>query len=233
LKSFIQILISIKSPEIPEPMQPTTDTTDAYVDSNTSNTQTLERQPPPPIFRFNLSEQMIDVLVRFSKVHQFDDRVAYDEAWEMWKSDPDNADLLQSETERLVSLGYNGNRESVEDKIFKSGRYYFRNKSFIKPPPKLRGAYVTMSKELIGAMDDHIRNHRRIHDNNKNTNNAVIAAMAPEELFNDFCKLCVEFLKKEIERLIYLKPFAENPDPALIIAKIKKTYKNRVFRIMN
>jgi hypothetical protein len=49
-------------------------------------------------------------------------------------------------------------------------------------------------------------------------------------LFNEFCKRRVDILKIEIDRLINLEQLSE--DPALIIAKIKKTFKNRVFQFL-
>jgi len=179
-----------------------------------------------------LSDEMVDALLDFSKMHQFDDRHAYADAWNEWKNAPHISKMLADEIERLQNLDYRGSAESIENKIFKSGRYYFRNKSFIKVPPKTRGKYISVSKELICAMDEHIA--RGINNNDNNCNNdgqiQIPSPASPADLFNDFCKRCVDILKMEIERLIDLEQFSE--DPALIIAKIKKTYKNRAFQIL-
>jgi hypothetical protein len=198
---------------------------DRCIESDTSANDASKKRKP--IFRFNLSDEMVDALLDFSKMHQFDDRHAYADAWNEWKNDPRISNMLADEIERLQNLDYKGSAESIENKIFKSGRYYFRNKSFVKVPPKPRGKYISVSKEMICAMDEHIA--RRINNNdNDNSDDGDIQFPSPADLFNDFCKRCVDILKMEIERLINLEPFSE--DPALIIAKIKKTYKNRAFR---
>ena len=174
-----------------------------------------------PVFRFNLSDEMVDALLQFSKTHQFDDRHSYADAWNEWKNNTDISKIINDEIQRLQGMDYKGSAESIERKIFKSGRYYFRNKSFVKAHPKPRGKYTSVSKELICAMDEHIA--REI-----NNNNNYGKFPSPADLFSGFCKRCVDILKTEIDRLIDLEPFSE--DPALIIPKIKKTYKNRAFR---
>ncbi len=199
------------------------------VDTNTrANTEALNKKKP--VFRFNLSGEMVDALLDFSKTHQFDDRHSYADAWNEWKNAPHISNMLAHEVERLQNLDYKGSAESIENKIFKSGRYYFRNKSFVKVPPKPRGKYISVSKELICAMDEHIARGINNNDNNGNNDGQTPSPASPAELFNDFCKRCVDILKMEIERLIDLEQFSE--DPALIIVKIKKTYKNRAFQIL-
>ena len=79
-------------------------------------------------------------------------------------------------------------------------------------------------------MDEHIA--RGINNNSNNSNNCgkQTPPSPPADLFNEFCKRCVDILKIEIDRLIDLEHFSE--DPALIISKIKKTFKNRVFQFL-
>jgi hypothetical protein len=206
---------------------------DICIDGDTRANEASKKKKP--VFRFNLSDEIIDALLDFSKTHQFDDRHSYADAWNEWKNAPHISNMLAHEIERLQNLDYKGTAESIENKIFKSGRYYFRNKSFVKVPPKPRGKYISVSKELICAMDEHIA--RGINNNDNNGNNCnndgqiqIPSPASPADLFNDFCKRCVDILKMEIERLIDLEQFSE--DPALIIAKIKKTYKNRAFQIL-
>jgi len=200
------------------------------VDNNTLDANTEAINKKKPIFRFNLSNEMVDALLEFSKTHQFDDRHSYADAWNEWKNAPHISNMLAHEVERLQNLDYKGSAESIENKIFKSGRYYFRNKSFVKVPPKPRGKYISVSKELICAMDEHIA--RGINNNGNNGDNCgkQTPPSPPADLFNEFCKRCVDILKIEIDRLIDLEHFSE--DPALIISKIKKTFKNRVFQFL-
>jgi len=199
-------------------------------DNNThANTEASNQKKQKPIFRFNLSDEMVDALLDFSKMHQFDDRHAYADAWNEWKNAPHSSKMLADEIERLQNLDYRGSAESIENKIFKSGRYYFRNKSFVKVPPKPRGKYISVSKELICAMDEHIARGINNNDNNSNNDDGQTPS-PPADLFNEFCKRRVDILKIEIDRLINLEQLSE--DPALIIAKIKKTFKNRVFQFL-
>ena len=193
-----------------------------------------------PVFRFNLSDEMVDALLQFSKTHQFDDRHSYTDAWNEWKNNMEISKIINDEIQRLQGMDYKGSAESIERKIFKSGRYYFRNKSFVKAPPKPRGKYTSVSKELICAMDEHIlrgttRTTRTTRTTSTtttsdNNNGQFPSPASPAELFNDFCKKCVGVLKTEIDRLVDLEEFSE--DPSLIIPKIKKTYKNRAFQIL-
>jgi hypothetical protein len=77
-------------------------------------------------FRFEFSKPFIQELSRFSKVHQYDERHTYKKEWAAWKSDPEIAEIMEMEKRRLEENGYTGN---IEEKMFKSGRYYFRKKS--------------------------------------------------------------------------------------------------------
>ena len=77
-------------------------------------------------------------------------------------------------------------------------------------------------------MDEHIARGTTSNNNSNDDNHGQIPS--PAELFNDFCKKCVGVLKTEIDRLVDLEEFSE--DPSLIIPKIKKTYKNRAFQFL-
>ena len=76
------------------------------------------------VYRFNFDPLIVDLIKNFSKIHQYDDIESYKEAWKLWLDE--YKDEINRETERLLNLGYNGN---VIDKLYKSGRYYFRYKS--------------------------------------------------------------------------------------------------------
>ena len=75
------------------------------------------------IFRFKFTSEFTNDLLSFSKLHQFDDRVTYKDAWNIWVQH--NDELIDSECIRMKQLGYDGN---VLDKMYKSGRYYFQLK---------------------------------------------------------------------------------------------------------
>lgn len=156
------------------------------------------------IYRYKFTQDFMDELYKFSKIHQFDDRHAFKEAWNLWVEESE--ELINVEVDRLESLGYEGD---VIDKMFKSARYYFRNKGTIKPEPKERRKYIGVQKELLDMMDEHILNN---------------ADYKPSEGFDDFCENHKDILKIEVERLL-----SNNIESSEIMKKIKKTYKNRYF----
>jgi hypothetical protein len=161
------------------------------------------------IFRYKFTEQFTKELYHFSKIHQYDHRTDFKEAWNIWINE--NEDLVETEVSRLEQLGYDGN---IVDKMFKSARYYFRKKSTEKKEPQKRRAYIGVHKDLLEAIDKHILN-------NINTKKEY----KPSEGFTFFCKETTEILQKEVARL-YKCGLTDHVE---IRDKIKKTYKNRYF----
>jgi hypothetical protein len=163
------------------------------------------------IYRYKFTQDFMDELYKFSKVHQYDDRSAFKEAWQEWTEKED--ELIEEEMTRLEKLGYDGD---ILDKMFKSARYYFRKKSTVKPEPKPRRKYIGVHKELLEKMDSHISRGLASED------------YKPSDGFNNFCVNNVDSLKVEVGRLL------ENDiDSNEIMNKIKKTYKNRYFMLIN
>jgi len=163
------------------------------------------------IYRYKFTQDFMDELYKFSKVHQYDDRKAFKEAWQEWVEDEE--ELIEEETIRLQELGYDGD---ILDKMFKSGRYYFRKKSTVKPESKPRRKYIGVHKELLEKMDSHILRGLTSDD------------YKPSDGFNNFCINSVDSLKTEVGRLL-----ENNIDSNEIMNKIKKTYKNRYFMLIN
>jgi len=104
---------------------------------------------PTKTFRFEFSKSFIDELSRFSKVHQFDERRTYKEAWQKWKSNPEIDNIITFEVRRLEESGYVGD---IEDKMFKSGRYYFRKKTLKFASPTTDA--TTTATEYNNNQDD-------------------------------------------------------------------------------
>jgi hypothetical protein len=163
---------------------------------------------PIIIYRFKFTEDFMSELYKFSKIHQYDDRKDFKEAWKKWIEE--NEEIIDSEMCRLWRLGYNGD---VLDKMFKSARYYFRKKGTEKKEPKQRRPYISVNRELIEAMNLHIEEN----------------SCQPKDGFADFCKNN-ELLLKETITLIFEQGIK---DKDIIEDKIKKTYKNRYFMITN
>ena len=158
------------------------------------------------IYRYKFTQDIMDELHNFSKIHQFDDRVQFKEAWQLWTVEFD--ETIRVEIQRLSHNGYEGD---ILDKMFKSARYYFRKKSSVKPEVKERREYVSFQKDILTLMDDHIN----------------LTKLKPADGFTDFCNANMEALKKEITYLVE----HNIKDAKQIQAKFKKTYKNRYFRL--
>ena len=105
------------------------------------------------IYRFKFTEEFMEELYKFAKIHQYDHRKDFKEAWTKWTEE--NSDIISNETERLLALGYK-NEDNIDDKMFKSARYYFRKKSNQKQEPKERRCYVGVEHELLVQMDAYI-----------------------------------------------------------------------------
>jgi hypothetical protein len=182
------------------------------LDEERINKEEFDNEMPIMIYRFKFTDDFMSELYKFSKIHQYDDRKDFKEAWKIWTEE--NDDIIESEMCRLLRLGYDGD---VLDKMFKSARYYFRKKSTEKKEPKQRRQYISVNRELLDAMDNHIEEN--IHNN----------SYQPKNGFIDFCKNN-EVLLKETITLIFEQG---TKDKELIENKIKKTYKNRYFMLTN
>jgi hypothetical protein len=165
---------------------------------------------PSNIYRFKFTEDFMEELYKFSKIHQYDDRKSFKEAWELWVED--NEVLIDEETMRLSKLGYNGD---ILDKMFKSARYYFRKKSSEKKEPRKRRQYIGVNHELLDAMDTHI------------SDNIFNDDYQPKNGFTAFCKENETVVKDSICKIMEQGV----SDLDLIEEKIKKTYKNRYFML--
>jgi hypothetical protein len=164
------------------------------------------------IYRYKFTDDFTKEMFKFSKVHQYDHRKDFKEAWNIWTEENEN--IVSEEVRRLTNLGYDGD---ILDKMFKSARYYFRKKSTEKKAPAERRNYIGVQKDLLDAMDEHI-NSRLKEDDYK-----------PSDGFDEFCKKHIDVLKEEVNMLCR-NGFTNSEE---IKRKIKKTYKNRYFLIIS
>lgn len=163
-------------------------------------------------YRFKFSGCFTDIMYRFSKIHQYDDRHAFKEAWEQWTETHESE--VTNEINRLRFLGYDGD---INDKMYKSARYYFRKK---RPSPitqTKRKQYVQISRELLLAMDEHI------------IRGLTNGHLKPQDGFLNFCETHMELVQEAVTGLY--KSGMTNSDE--LHMKIKKTYKNRYSIIVN
>ena len=179
---------------------------DSKLDENFIHTKNLN------IYRYKFTDEIIIEIHNFAKIHQFDERKDFKDAWNNWIIENDS--LISTEVQRLIELGYEGD---VIDKMYKSARYYFRKKTTEKKEPNKRRNYIGLQKELLESMDNHIKNNIKNED------------YKPSIGFDNFCKENLNLLKIEINKLIHFNI----TDTQEIKNKIKKTYKNRYFMVIN
>lgn len=175
---------------------------------NSDNMNRGNTETGASIYRYQFTEQINEAITNFSKIHMYDHRQDYKEAWIAWWEI--NKTMLEDEATRLQVLGYKGD---VQDKMYKAGRYYFRKKEITKQKPKERQTYVIMDKAVIQAMDTHISKYMNQID------------FTPADGYVDFCQNNITIINDEINRLS--REGGLNPKD--FVGKFKKTYKNRYY----
>jgi hypothetical protein len=180
--------------------------------------------------RFLFSEQVTELLTEFSKIHQYDERKDYKEAWAEWIQDPDVKPELDLEVERLQKQGFDGD---VLDKMFKSVRYYYRkkhSKNLDDDSENVEGrsprTYDTLPNNVLEKIDHHIKTQIKTHIS---IDDAIIkSAIKPATCFDNFCNenkpLVLELLENNSGNIT-------NNVVKQLIAKLKKSYKNRYYNI--
>lgn len=177
-------------------------------EANGTNEMTTNAGAKAPVFRFKLNQDVVDAVMRFAKLHQYNDRHEYKDAWKEWCTE--NREMLDAEAKRLEAIGYEGD---VYDKLFKSGRYYFRTKSLEKTVPAERRKYVGLGRGILRAMDDFIVN-------------VAGSGLSPADAFTSFCEQQSRTLMTEIVTLLNDNELTDDE----VKEKLKKTFKNRYFQ---
>ena len=76
-------------------------------------------------FRYKLSDEIIEQLVHFSKIHQYDDIHQFKMYWNNWIQTDIMSVIIKNEENSLKQKYFSGD---LTDKMFKSARYYYRKK---------------------------------------------------------------------------------------------------------
>ena len=162
------------------------------------------------IFRFKFDEDVTEKMNQFACIHRYDHRKDFKEAWGVWIED--NQQMIQDEDTRLKELGFAGD---IREKMFKSVRYYYRKKTSTPCEPKQRRQYTTISKDVLAIIDRHIEIGIENDDDFK-----------PSNGYDNFVENKTRDIEDEMNKL---KDLGLSEDD--VIAKFKKTYKNRYFLI--
>lgn len=188
-----------------------------------TNTQTKNSKK---IFRFKLSEKVNDELALFTSANRFNDRKVIKSAWHDWCNC--NIVLIQDESRRLENLGYSGD---IINKMWTSVRYYHmkrENKTMDgvvdgtdvsetnEDKVKQRRKYITLDKSFLSIIDKHINEHIKQD------------TFTPARSYEMFVDAHDDIIKCTIKSLVGKGLEKDDFD-----CKLKKTYKNRYFNIVN
>ena len=159
--------------------------------------------------RFKFSESFSQTIVDFTRIHKFSNPKDFKESWIEWKDE--NNSIIEKELKCLQTKGYQGN---IYDKIYKSIRYYHKNKTISEKKAKKRKPYIGLERSVLDAMDTQIISYMENRDSKPS---------------NGFTKF-MESVNKEIldKQVKILKDNGYNTKEN-ILNKFKKTYKNRYF----
>lgn len=160
-------------------------------------------------YRFKLDDVLLEKIKQFADLHRDDEPDTFSDSFDQWFKE--NNELIKREERRLILLGYD---KSIQTKIFKSARYYFKNKCVQEKEPTQRRNYVGSTKEFREAIDSHI------------SNIANKLGLKPASAFSNFIlhadyQMILTKAKEDFRGYGFSTDMIDN--------KIKKTYKNRYF----
>lgn len=162
-------------------------------------------------YRFKFNKELLDSIKEFSKLHCNDNCDDFLDAFHLWKRV--NNEIISLEEKRILDLGFNGN---IEEKIYKSARYYFKNKknTTYKLNKQLKTNYIPRNPVFFKMMETYI---------NKNP---IKASLLYKEFINETDTNILSEINTEIVRL---KTFELNQMECL--QKIKKMFNNAYYKI--
>lgn len=151
--------------------------------------------------KHDFSKECIEELEHFAKLHKYDDRKQFKEAWNKWTQC--NYELINHEKQRIAS--YDGN---VVQKMFFSVRYYFRKKADNNESKKRR-KYVSLERVFLATIDKYLYNLIQVNIDSK----SKVSNTSPSNAFDLFCEQHLHTI--------------EQIDCS--VDKLKKTFKNRYY----
>ena len=166
---------------------------------------TVDMTVDKKVFRYKFSDEIVELMRDFSKIHKFDTRKLYNDNWNLFIEA--NKYAIDIEERRLNDTGYEG---CIKDKMYKSTRYYFKkNNKCLETPdkePVKRTKYVTVGKDILDNMYEHIKN------------NILKDYYKPDSGFKEF----ENTIKRSVPEYENLKSDDKS--------KYKKAYKNMYYR---
>ena len=139
------------------------------------------------VFRYKFSNDVMELMQDFSKVHQNDSKDNFDDNWTLFLEK--NKQVIETEERRLKECGFDA---SIEDKMYKSIKYYYNKKKIAvvdadanananananaDANAKERRKYVSVGHDVLISMQVHIRENIKKED------------YKPDKGFNEFIK---------------------------------------------
>lgn len=165
------------------------------------------------IYRFKFSQEFSDKIEQFAIIHQYNKPKVFKEAYNNFIKNNEN--IVTREKRYLIGNGYDGD---INDKMYRSARYYFKNKDYSNAENKFkdkkkRRQYIKQNTEFINTIDEHVS--KMLKDKTK-----------PSDAFRNFqdSELYSTSYKNELTRIGQFLDTEKD-----ILNKVKKTYKNRYF----
>lgn len=164
-----------------------------------------------PIYRFKFTELFTKQLHVFAKLHEFDERSDFKEAWVKWLND--NDDIVSVEIERHQSLGFKGD---VKAKMYESVRYYYRKKGTVEKGLSTKKKYIQLSSPFLEKIVKHIMmniesfndsyksiDSEEINDDSKSRSTHYMISIKPSTLYENFCndETNHELINREVDNL--------------------------------
>jgi hypothetical protein len=150
-------------------------------------------------FHYHFSEEMGERFTYFATLHRYDDRKSFKENWEKWVAEPDVAECISNEMDRIKTGGYVGD---VIGKMFRSVRYYYRKKQMKEPnsESKKRKTYEMASKEILEEIDRHIL--EQITEHSVETNrDAKRSGVSPAKAFAHYVETHEEVVEDKYKKI--------------------------------
>ena len=165
-------------------------------------------------YRFTFNKELFCNIREFSKLHSNDTCDEFMHEFTIWIRN--NKTLIDCETSRLENFGFKGD---IEKKIYKSARYYFKNKykkQYTINNSKLRkpSIYISRNPMFLKLVETYI------------SNNPMKASLLFNKFINDDNETIQTGIKKEVNRLSNCQ--IQHID---CLKKIHKTFNNAYYKI--
>lgn len=190
-------------------------------------------------YHYKLAEHVMALIVDFAKTHYFADRKTYKTQWLQFCAE--HAAVLAAERARLVKEQFQGD---IDEKFYKTGRHYFRNKNLCNADD-LHRQEKRKRHENEKVVEDESNNNDSISKKKSRTYIRVVPALleamrvhtranmhitAPKQGYALFAQTHALLLSEEEMRLqaLYMAEMglSESTASAEIAERFKKSYKN-------